>query len=45
MKEIYAEAMNIRSCSYIVMDFAPNQNLYHYISRQHLSQQATLILF
>ena len=42
LQELYCEAIRIYPCSFLVMDFAKNQNLYRYISTQHLSEKATV---
>jgi serine/threonine protein kinase len=42
LQELYAEAIRINPCSYLVMDYAANLTLYKYISTKQLSEKATI---
>lgn len=45
LQNLYENAVCLKPCSYLVMDFAEKQNLYQYISRQPLSEKATMFYF
>lgn len=45
LKQLYEHPLCLNPCSYLIMEFAQNQNLYQYISRKNLSEKATIYYF